>query len=56
VELQWQSRFGWGGETGSRGRGTAAPIRFAAGEEGSASGPRESVGEVVTAAAAGRAH
>jgi hypothetical protein len=25
----------WGGETGSRGRGTAAPIRFAAGEEGS---------------------
>jgi hypothetical protein len=25
----------WGGEMGSRGRGTAAPIRFAAGEEGS---------------------
>jgi hypothetical protein len=24
----------WGGEMGSRGRGTAAPIRFAAGEEG----------------------
>jgi hypothetical protein len=27
----------WGGETGSRGRGTAAPIHFAMGEEGSAS-------------------
>jgi hypothetical protein len=27
----------WGGEMGSRGRGTAAPIRFAAGEEGSTS-------------------
>jgi hypothetical protein len=45
----------WGGETGSRGRGTAAPIRFAAREEGSASGQRESAGEVVTATAAGRA-
>jgi hypothetical protein len=43
----------WGGETGSRGRGTVAPIRFAAGEEGS-SGRRESAGEVV-AAAPGRA-
>jgi hypothetical protein len=34
-----------GGETGSRGRGTAAPIRFATGEEGS-SGRRECAGEV----------
>jgi hypothetical protein len=39
----------WGGETGSRGRGTAAPIHFAAGEEGS-SGRRERAGEVVAAA------
>jgi hypothetical protein len=41
----------WGGETGSRGRGTTAPIRFAAGEEGS-SGRRESAGEVEAAEAA----
>jgi hypothetical protein len=27
----------WGGKIGTRGRGTAAPIHFAAGEEGSAS-------------------
>jgi hypothetical protein len=33
----------WGGDAGSRGRGTAVPIRFAVGEEGS-SGWRESVG------------
>jgi hypothetical protein len=39
----------WGGETGSRGRGTAAPIHFAAGEEGS-SGRWERVGEVLAAA------
>jgi hypothetical protein len=45
----------WGGETGSRGRGTVTPIRFATGEEGSASGRRESAGEVATAAAPGRA-
>jgi hypothetical protein len=44
----------WGGETGSRGRGTAAPIHFAAREEGS-SGQRERAGEVA-AAAPGRAH
>jgi hypothetical protein len=43
----------WGGETGSRGRGTAAPIRFATGEEGS-SGQKERAGEVA-AAAPGRA-
>jgi hypothetical protein len=43
----------WGGEMGSRGRGTAAPIHFAVGEEGS-SGRRESAGEVA-AAALGRA-
>jgi hypothetical protein len=34
----------WGGKTGSRGRGTAAPIHFAAGEEGS-SGRLECTGE-----------
>jgi hypothetical protein len=39
----------WGGETGSRGRGTVAPIHFAAGEEGS-SGRREHAGEVAVAA------
>jgi hypothetical protein len=39
----------WGGETGSRGRGTAVPIRFAAGEEGS-SRQRERAGEVAAAA------
>jgi hypothetical protein len=38
----------WGGETGSRGRGTAAPIHFAVGEEGS-SGRREHTGEVAAA-------
>jgi hypothetical protein len=38
----------WGGETGSRGRGTAAPIRFAVGEEGS-SGRWERAGEVAVA-------
>jgi hypothetical protein len=43
----------WGGETGSRGRGTAAPIHFAMGEEGS-SGRWERAGEVA-AAAPGRA-
>jgi hypothetical protein len=48
----WEGRK-WGGETGSRGRGTAAPIHFAAGEEGS-SGRRECAGEVA-AAAPGRA-
>jgi hypothetical protein len=39
----------WGGETGSRGRGTAAPIHFAAGEEG-LSRRRECAGEVAAAA------
>jgi hypothetical protein len=39
----------WGGETGSRGRGTAMPICFVAGEEGS-SGQREHVREVAAAA------
>jgi hypothetical protein len=39
----------WGGETGSRGRGTVAPIHFAVGEEGS-SGRWEHVGEVAAAA------
>jgi hypothetical protein len=38
----------WGGEMGSQGRGTAAPIRFAVGEEGS-SGRWESAGEVAAA-------
>jgi hypothetical protein len=38
----------WGGETGSQGRGTAAPIHFAAGEDGS-SGRRERAGEVAAA-------
>jgi hypothetical protein len=38
----------WGGETGSRGRGIAAPICFATGEEGS-SGRRERAGEVAGA-------
>jgi hypothetical protein len=38
----------WGGKTGSRGRGTAAPIRFAMGEEGSL-GRQERVGEVAAA-------
>jgi hypothetical protein len=39
----------WGGEMGSQGRGTAAPIHFAAGGEGS-SGRRERAGEVAAVA------
>jgi hypothetical protein len=39
----------WGGETGSRGRGTAVPICFAVGEEGSL-GRQERTVEVAAAA------
>jgi hypothetical protein len=39
----------WGGETGSQGRGTAAPIHIVVGEEGS-SGRWEHAGEVAATA------